>query len=250
MNYLEFKRQLMVDPYDRNPDFQAARNRDGQHADAVASSDQFEQLLQQALSVEVPPGLTDQIVIRTKLEEQERMEQKTSSRGAWWPRAVAASVLAAALTAGAMNWNQSRQDSMAAFVVQHWQHDGQNALVRAEHVGHQQRADSLKELRRVLAAAGVEADEKLLQRITFGKNCPTPKGTGAHLVINTESGPITVFYAPEIGEQARRLSIDDVVAVLIEMQDGAAAFIGEDEGSVREVGELVKSNLRPMSTRT
>jgi len=88
----------------------------------------------------------------------------------------------------------------------------------------------------------------LLRRISFGKNCPTPKGVGAHLVINTERGPITVFYAPEMSDDISRMSIDEVVAVLIGLQEGSAAVLGEDEESLREIGALVKDNLHPTST--
>lgn len=252
MNYLEFKRQLMVDPYLRDPAFLAAKEQDAQFADAAEESQDFERMLQSAMKVEVPPGLADQIILRTSIEEGLSAQPAPAVVGKvrpLWPQAIAASLFAAAITAGVMTWKLDNDKhgpgSMESFVVEHWTYDGAPALQQAS-----AQFSSAGDLRQLLASVGVEADDALLQRIRFGKNCPTPEGKGAHLVINTDNGPITLFYAPGVSSEANQMSLGEVVAVLINMQSGSAALLGDDESSVREVEELVKDGLHPMTTRT
>lgn len=242
MNYLEFKRQLMVDPYTDDADFVAAKHADPKCGKAVADAMAFEHLLQQAMKVEVPPGLADQIILQQGLDNTPRRERRV------WPLALAASFLAAVLTAGFITWHEQRQESLEAYVIDHWQQDG---LVALQYASNQQHATSIDELQRILTVAGVSADAALAEKVTYAKNCPTPKGTGAHLVINTEQGPITVFYAPAIeSSDTKRLSVDEVVTLLVSLQEGSAAVVGEDSDSLKEVGDLVRSGLRPLSAST
>lgn len=255
MNYLEFKRQLMVDPYSKDQDFLDAKGRDAEFAEAADEADAFEQALQDALTVEVPPGLAEQIMLRTSIEEGLRDQPQTVQQKVvrpMWPQALAAGIFAAAVTAGVMTWQQpaapeAGPGSMETFVVDHWQHHGNATLQQAS-----TEFSSAEELRQVLASVGVEATEEFLRQIRYGANCPTPKGKGAHLVLNTEYGPITLFYAPKVESGTSRMSIDDVVAILVEMQNGSAALVGEqkDEDSMRKIGDMINENLRPMSTNT
>lgn len=255
MNYLEFKRQLMVDPYSTDQTFLAAKEQDEQFVQAADEADEFERLLQQAVNVEVPPGLAEQIMLRTSIEEglrtDVRSEPAVTSRPVW-PQALAAGLFAAAITAGVMNWNQpigsaGEPESMETYVVEHWQQHGASAIQASN-----AEFSTPEELKQVLAAVGVEANQDFLERVRYGKNCPTPKGDGVHLVIGTEHGPITLFYAPKVNSETRRMSIDDVVAILVQMQSGSAALVGEHETeeSMREIGDMINSSLRPMSTNT
>ena len=136
---------------------------------------------------------------------------------------------------------------METFVVEHWQNHGLAAVQSAN-----TEFSSPEDLKLVLAAVGVEANQDFLKQVRYGKNCPTPKGEGAHLVIATEHGPVTLFYAPQVDSESRRLSIDDVVAILVKMETGSAALVGEyeSEESIREIGDMINENLRPMSTST
>ncbi|MCG8466494.1 MAG: DUF3379 domain-containing protein [Xanthomonadales bacterium] len=254
MNYLEFKRQLMVDPYSKDQDFLDAKGRDAEFAEAADEADAFEQSLQDALTVEVPPGLAEQIMLRTSIEEGLRDQPQVAQQKVvrpMWPQALAAGIFAAAVTAGVMSWQHATSaggpGSMETFVVDHWQHHGDATLQQAS-----TEFSSAQELRQVLASVGVEATEEFLRQIRYGANCPTPKGKGAHLVLNTEHGPITLFYAPKVESGTSRMSIDDVVAILVEMQSGSAALVGEekDEDSMRKIGDMINENLRPMSTNT
>lgn len=251
MNYLEFKRRLMVDPYLQDPSFVAAKEQDEQFAAAAKESQDFERILQTALNVEVPPGLAEQIILRTSIEEGLSAPPAAATARAArtpWPQALAAGIFAAAVTAGVMSWGfagRGHDAGLETFVVHHWELDGRKALEAAR-----SKYSSKEESRQILASSGMVADDELLERIRFSKNCPTPEGVGAHLIVNTEHGPITLFVIPGMNGDIEQMSFGDVIAVLLNEQNGAAAVLGEDETSVREVQELVKGKLHPMSTST
>lgn len=243
MNYLEFKRQLMVDPYTKEARFVAARENDADCARAAAESDQFEQCLQRALQVEIPPGLAEQIILHRDLDEQAAPRQTRV-----WPQSLAAGLFAAALTAGIFSWNiyHHAAPEMETFVLEHWAHDGAAVMQRASNSG-QHMAPA--EMTRVLASVGIEADPALLERLMYVKNCPSPKGMGAHMVLNTSAGMVTVFFAPGVDElDTERMSIDQVVALLIGLDSGAAAVVGEQDQGLLEASDLIRSGLQPLST--
>lgn len=190
MNYLEFKRRLMTDPTDPDPEFRAARRRDGDFAAAAAESDAFERSLRDAVEVEVPDKLAEDIIL------EQSVNAPVPRRARVRHLAVAASlVLAVALGAfyGSTIFRDGPMDadSLQQHLAWHWEMDGAVLHTASGGVG------DAGEVRRILSEFGVHAGPGLLENTRVSKFCPTPDGSGAHLVLETEQGPVTVFYMPK-----------------------------------------------------
>jgi len=226
MNLLEFKRRLMTDPADRSAEMRAARAAGGEFAAAAEESDRFEARLHQALNVPVPHGLADSITLRQSLEEQSQHKHSGKSR---WPKlaAVAAALaLAVAVTTFNMFPSQTSMGDLKQHIAWHWQHDGPQVL--AASAGRDQ-ADPLQ-VEQVLSEFGVQVEPELLEQVRMTKFCPTPDGAGAHIVLATESGPVTMYYMPRTRVPASPSTIelqDDMQAVALNLERGSLALIAE-----------------------
>ncbi len=76
------------------------------------------------------------------------------------------------------------------------------------------------------------------------KYFPTPGGKGVHMILNTESGPVTVFYMPEADVDDREvLSFDDKEAVLVDLEKGSAVIIGSGSQQVEQYYAVVHESI-------
>lgn len=222
MNLVEFKRRLMTDPTDRSPEMLEARAAGKEFAEAAAESDRFERMLRQALDVPAPQGLADQVILRQSLDSEAPVRSS-------WPRltAMAAAVaLAVAVTVAMITTTGdmiSRAD-LEQHIVWHWQHDGAQFLEAA--TGQMQQAD----IEQIFSELGLQAGPELLDKVRFTKFCPTPDGAGAHIVLATDFGPVTIFYMP-------RTQIPGSLAT-VEIDDGMMAFARNVErGSIALIAD-------------
>ena len=221
MNLLEFKRRLMTDPADRSEDMRAARAAGGEFAAAAEASDRFEAKLHQALNVPAPHGLAESIILRNSLEQDSR-----SSR---WPQLTAlaaALALAVAVTTFTMLPGKTSMGDLQQHLSWHWQLDGPQVLaISAERT----QADP-NQVQQVFAEFGLQLEPEMIEQVRMAKFCPTPDGAGAHIVLNTESGPVTLYYMPRtrVPSSPTRMRLEDgMEAVALNVERGSLAVIAE-----------------------
>ena len=182
MNFSEFKKLIGADPRNRDPETMRARQSAPEFEAAAAEAEAFEDKLESAVHIQPPAELLDQI----KAISQQPVRQKS-----WIPLALAASLLVF-LGAGGLVWKQSHQwESVEAYVADHYSHDGGSVIAKAGE------NFSEKEISKILARLDATADEQLAGRIKFIKYCPTPDGRGAHMVVSTDQGPMTIILMPK-----------------------------------------------------
>jgi len=88
-------------------------------------------------------------------------------------------------------WKQTRhRDSIEEYLADHYSHD--DASLVAQDVSTVDKSD----VDRILAHLGASVNQKLAANILFSKFCHTPDGHGAHMVISTEQGLMTVIRMP------------------------------------------------------
>ena len=183
MNFSEFKKLIGADPLNRDAETLRARQSSPEFEAAATEAVAFEEKLQSAVLVSPPDDLLNQI---------KGISEQPIQRRNWIPLALAASLLVFVGAAGLV-WKQSHQwDSVEAYVADHYSHDGSTVLAKAgEKLSDQ-------DIAKVLARLDAKADEQLTGLITFIKFCPTPDGRGAHMVVSTDQGPVTIIYMPEV----------------------------------------------------
>lgn len=239
MDYSEYQRLLGADPRNRDPAFLRARESSPEFRDAAAVADRFEAQLERALALEPPVDLIGELSRIPLLDER-------GSRGhrAWWPIAMAASVLLVVGAAGLVWKMQPAWDTVPDYVVDHYRHDGAMLLARAD--GH-----AVVEVSDMLAAFGVQAAPELAGIVNVVKSCPTPDGKGVHMVVNTDRGLLTVIYMPETSvTDGERLAFDDREALLVALPRGSAVIIGAGQQGISDYHALVQGAILPVGDNT
>ncbi len=172
-----YRRAMMVDPHDADPALTA--HREGCHDCSVYSGRllRFESRLDQALRVATPSSMTD----RVPRSLANRLGMPGSRQG-WL--ALAASVLMAAVVAGGL-WLSVPASSLAADVVTHMRGEP-NAWRRTEESVPSAALQNVLRDSGLRLAAGAD-------RVTYASSCGFRGHHVPHLVVQTESGPVTVM---------------------------------------------------------
>ena len=230
MNFSEFKKLIGADPRNRDPETLRARQTGPEFETAAAEAEAFEKKLEGALHIQPPGDLLDQI----KGISQQPVQQRS-----WIPLALAASLLMFVGAAGLV-WKQSHQwESVEAYIADHYSHDGGSVIAKAEE------NFSEKEISKILARFNTTADEQLADRIKFIKYCPTPDGRGAHMVVSTDQGPMTIILMPNIQvTDGEMVEFDQMHALLVNLDHGSVAIIGEQSQSVESLVGIVRGSLK------
>ena len=234
MNFSEFKRFLGADPRSRDPEFQRARHSSPEFEEAAARAERFETKLERSASIAAPDGLME--VIKAISQQQ---AASTKSKG-WRRMALAASVFIAVGAAG-LTWKMNPHwDSVEDYLAYHYRQDGEKLLTRAD-------GASANDVQALLSELNVRATPALAGIIGMIKYCPTPDGKGVHMILNTETGPVTVFYMPETEVTDKEMLVfDNMEAILVDLQSGSAAIIGPDPQLISSLYSFVQDSILPI----
>ncbi len=236
MNYLEFKRQLMVDPYDRSSEFRAALLNDPDCESAAAESDSFETLLQSAVKVPVPENLVD-LAIRQRYQDSSKR-----STIAWLPAMAAGLMMGVGLTTAVFLFNGDNSgnlQSLEQHLASHWSKDGEITLQMA--ANNPMDTDGVQ---RVLATLNLVADEVLMDDILYARNCGTPHGNGVHMVVSTNDGMVTAIYIPEAEiDDSKLLKVLANDGLLVPMDKGTIALVAANRQSLDSSMGIIKAGL-------
>jgi len=210
MDFTEFKRKLGAEPRSSDPEYVAARDASPEHREAAEKADRFEKRLEQALDIPVPPDLVEQV-----LAAPVRRQRRTL-----WPLALAASLVVVIGGALLIYNDTHRWASVEAYVMDHYRHDGAKVLELAA-------GGPSGDIQEILGAFGLHAEPALAGMVRLVKFCPAPGGKGVHMVLDTDTGPVTVFYLPETQVNDRQvIHFDGRQAMLVSLERGAAVIVG------------------------
>ncbi len=230
MNFSEFKKLIGADPRNREPETLRARNSAPEFEAAATQAEAFEEKLQSAMNLQAPSDLLNDIKDITRQPAQSRN---------WMPLALAASVL---ITLGAVGlvWKQAHQwDSVEDYLADHYSADGAKLVARATDIVDQQ--DVIKIMAKLDASIG----QQLAGNIKFIKLCPTPDGRGAHMVVSTEQGLMTIIYMPETQvTDGKVIAFDQMHALMVSLEHGSVAIIGKQSQNIESLGIVLKESLK------
>lgn len=230
MNFSEFKQRLGAEPRSSDAELLRARQSSPEFEAAAREAEQFEDRLEQAARIPAPDGLLDDLLAVGRNGANPVRHRR------WAPWALAASLLVAVGAFGLV-WNANHSwDSVEDYVAQHYRHDSDDLP----------EAGSLDEVQALFAGLDVQATPALAGIIGVIKYCPTPDGKGIHMILNTETGPVTVLYMPETPVSDREMfAFDDRQVMLVELEHGSAAIIGPDRASVSGLYAFIQDSIVP-----
>ncbi len=246
MNYLEFKRQLMVEPGSKDPAFVRARESDQRHRQAFARAMVFEAELQQAVQIPVPDDLIPQCLAKvfaadvgpaTTTHTQTPRQQQP---WAWLPAMAAGLLMGVGLTTAVFLVERVSDDSIAAYLASHWEEDGPEIISRSALT-----PMTAANIQRILATLNLDMSGEYAGKFMYAKNCPTPEGLGVHMVVQSDHGPATVYYIPERSDyDATAFVVDGMHAQLVALQQGSLAILGNNQTVIDDAAELLRKALR------
>jgi hypothetical protein len=234
MNFSEFKRLLGAEPRSDDPEFRRACQSSPEFEQEAHEALRFEEKLEHALAIPEPSGLIENLLTIT-----EQPPSRTGNRRLF-QYALAASLFVAVGAAGIVWKMNPSWDSVEEYLVDHYRHDGISLMTRTQ-------GDTAADVQAVLSELSIQASPQLADIVGVIKYCPTPDGKGVHMILNTDTGPVTVFYMPDTAvNDGETLAFDDVEAVLVELQAGSAAIIGPDETTFSSLQALIYDSLLPL----
>ncbi len=159
----------------------------------------------------------------------------------WHYYALAASLLLA-VTAAGITWRMNPGfDSVEDYVAYHYAHDGSALVSRGEG----QLAQNVDE---ILTRFHIALTPEARRMVGVIKFCPTPDGTGAHMVLNTKHGPITIIFMPHtVVTDGEMLAFDGMQAQLVNLASGSAAVIGTEDQDIASFHALVQDSFIKLS---
>jgi hypothetical protein len=224
--FSDFRKLLGADPRSRDAETLHARHTSPEFEAAAQDAEAFEKKLEGALLIPAPGDLLDDI-----------RGIPTRHRN-WMPLALAASVLIAVGAAFIAFKQPAEWESIEVYLADHYQHDGVKAVARA--AGN----PNAPAVERILARLDASASQALAENIRFIKFCPTPDGRGAHMVLDTTQGLVTVIFMPHTDvTDGQVVSFDDMRAVLVSLNRGSAAIIANTGQGVENLPDLLRRNL-------
>lgn len=227
MNYFEFRQQLLTDSFTQDEEFHRLRKEDLRCAKAYAEAMEFEKTLKQAFDIKTPDNLKDSIILRqTTSHTIERSVRKY---------AIAASIFLSFLIVSA-GWYVNKPGSVEQFIIA--------ALESESNVPLSQQPISMAEIKSVFAEYQTKVGGDIGQ-VHYIHKCHTPGGTGVHMVVSTDTGPVIVYYMPKTNLDKDRINfdIDDSKAILVAMEKGSVAIIADTSQQLASIEPMLQNNL-------
>ena len=102
-----------------------------------------------------------------------------------------------------------------------------------------------QEINSIMARFGAVANKPLSGNIQLIKLCPTPDGKGAHMVVHTDQGPMTIIFMPETQvNDGEMIDFEQMHALLVSLEHGSAAIIGNQTQVPEKIENIVRKSLK------
>ncbi|MDX1480356.1 MAG: DUF3379 family protein [Woeseiaceae bacterium] len=236
MNDKDLEKRIAAEPF---ADIDLSGLSAGERQSAEAFRDEMQALdrrISAALSVDVPklvmpelPQIGDDNVVNMPISNKRRLTVPE------WIGIAASFLLVAVI--GARVLDSGREyPTLAEEVIAHLDHEPRALQVSSEPVAE-------RRLRRVVHRSGAEIDRDL-GLITYARSCIINGKEIPHLVMQGESGPITLLLMPgESVDEAVPLEGESINGVILPVGDGSIAIIGERNENIAEIEEQVVDSI-------
>ncbi|OBU18742.1 hypothetical protein AYY19_02430 [Photobacterium aquimaris] len=241
MDDLEFRRRLLADPNDNDPDLIKTKNQSTANRHFSNELQQLDQQLKQALNVEIPTNLADRILFHQSGQAQ---PPKQSHYKRYISYGLAASVM---FMVGVMVGQQHpfssvsptqhvyTPASMSSIALQH-------VNAEAQFVNQTDEAVTLQQVNAKLKPFGTSMNQ-LPGHIYYLNYCGFDGNRALHMVVGTDKGKMTVFIVPQTSTKMATDSDSTNQSLLLPLQDSSLIVVGDKGEKLMPIAEKLKSEL-------
>jgi hypothetical protein len=236
MDFSEYKKRLGAEPLSRDSALLEARRSGEEFERAAVEAEALEARIEATLNFPVDDDeLLGRVLAIPAAERRPRFS--------WMARAASILVLLGLVSVA---WYQGRQPAtVEEYVAWHFQHDGDRVLSMA------QPDFDATTVTEIMAGFEVATSPELVSMVRYMKLCPTLHGKGAHMILATESGPVTVIYMPDtVVENATLVRFEGMTGRLIALASGSAAIIRPDGQSLDGLDTLLQGSIAKSTVDT
>jgi len=220
----EFEFQVIAEPDNQEVNFVRAKTENEANQALVKQQRQADNLIQQAMEVEIPAGLADRVLLNQALQQQQQRRERF--KGVY---AIAASVLlAVVILIQVLPSMPALDDAVLTHINDELDHLQEQREVTDETLG------------RLIATFGGRFDESIGQ-VNYAGLCNIRKGPGMHLVVQAEQGPVSVLIMPnESLSQRQAINDERFHGLILPAAVGSVAVVGESDAAVSNVVTRLK----------
>ncbi len=231
MNCLEFRRLALANPQHPGPTALEHEATCPDCARFYLELRQQEEALYQALSIPVPDGLADRILLGAR----PRLFDRFGSPRLWLPALAAALVLALGLNI--MAPRGMSPETLAAGIIAHVRHEPETLAA--------EQSVPWPKLVRAFARSGGDLTSEPAQ-VSYAGRCPLPGGGhGEHIVLKTPQGKVTLILMPSKPVAAAlRLFKDGLNVSVLPAGEGSIALVAESDERVRQAEASLGRSVR------
>lgn len=235
MNCQQFAHQLGAEPANLSATMQAHMVQCEPCARLSAELGQFDEILQAALHVDVPDslGTHDKLTDNVIALNQPATSTAVSKRPQWF---ALAAVLILGLGISVGTWYERATAPLQKSLIAHVLHEPNLLLAEWQ-------AEPVANVEQVLKDGRVSLNGDI-GTVRHAGLCSFRGHKVAHVVVQTESGPVTLMLLPDESVQSTQsFSEDGYNGVLVPVGTGSIAIIGNDSEAMIKVRERVADKV-------
>lgn len=240
MDDLEFRRRLLADPNDNDPEIIKTTNQSSSNRHFSNELQQLDLKLKQALNVDIPDNLADRILFHQSSQAQPKTKHNYKR---YLSYGLAASVMFfVGVMVGRQDFypQQPQQQaftstSMSAIALQH-------VNAEAKFVEHTDEAVTLQQVNAKLKPFGTSMNQ-LPGHIYYLNYCGFDGNRALHMIVGTDIGKMTVFIVPQPSSKIATDSDNINQSLLLPLQDASLIIVGDKDEKLMPIAEKLKSEL-------
>jgi len=229
LNCIDVCRQLRVGSFRDNSEIIKHLDNCDACSAYAAQQDKLTQTMEQAFDIDVPEGLAARILLQQSINEKQHVGFVRNR-----VYAVAASVLlSVGLVSGFLFLNKPMSLDKVAL----------NHVKDEERHLHDHNNVQLVKVNDLLKPFNMKLD-KSIGEINYAGSCLIKKSKGVHIVVQSDSGPVTILLMPGEFVKNRKL-LDDAVysGAVVPIENGSFAIIGGKRKSLSDIEQRFKLGI-------
>ncbi|WP_060989051.1 DUF3379 family protein [Photobacterium leiognathi] len=235
MDELEFRRRLLADPHDNDPQVIACKLESVANKKFADELLQLDMQLEKALKVDVPDDLADRILFHQSGEEMPPKRFKNA-----WSYGLAASVaFAIGMYFGQANFNPTQLPPTATNL----------ADIAIEHVNYEEKFvrnlnenATLQQVNAKLQPLGSEI-KNLPGHVYYVNYCGFDGKPSLHMIMDTPQGKVTIFFVPTPSDGISNSTDNQSESLVMPIHDASLIIVGSKGENLMPVANEIKKNL-------